>query len=46
MIEVHLGYGLEELGGRPDDLTCLLDGYRFEPLPETLQTAVGTKDRS
>jgi FkbM family methyltransferase len=30
MIEVHLGCGLEELGGHPEQLVRLLDGYRFE----------------
>jgi hypothetical protein len=30
MIEVHVGCSLEELGGRPDQLMRLLDGYRFE----------------
>ena len=30
MIEVHLGCGLEDLGGHPDELPRLLTGYRFE----------------
>lgn len=30
VVEVHLACGLEDLGGRLEDLTRLLDGYRFE----------------
>jgi hypothetical protein len=30
MIEVHVGCGLEDLGGRPDDIARLLGGYGLE----------------